>query len=186
MEAVGSPDTRLILLRGNSASGKSSLARSIRASRPRGIAVIGQDQLRREILHAREEPGNPTIGYIDLSARYALDQGLHVIVEGILYAHIYGAMLTELLRDHRGISRCYRYEIPFEETARRHTSKPEAAAYGPEMMQQWWRDSDPLPGMEEQVLGPEVSLANATAQILADCGWRPDTQVHNQARGRLS
>lgn len=177
MGAVGTPHTRLILLRGNSASGKSSLARSIRASRPRGIAILGQDQLCREILHAREEPGNPTIGYIDLSARYALGQGLHVIIEGILYADIYGVMLTELLRDHRGVSHCYRYEIPFRETARRHANKPEAAAYGPETMWQWWRDSDPLPGMTEQVLGPEISLTDATAQILADCGWRHEPPI---------
>ena len=74
---TGSADTRLVLLRGNSASGKSRLARSIRAARPRGIAIVGQDQLRRDILHVNEKPGNLTVGYLDLSARYALDHGLH-------------------------------------------------------------------------------------------------------------
>lgn len=73
MTATGSADTRLILLRGNSASGKSSLARAIRAARPRGIAIVGQDQLRRDILHVNEEPGTLAVGYLDLSARYALD-----------------------------------------------------------------------------------------------------------------
>lgn len=188
MTATGTSDTRLILLRGNSASGKSSLARSIRAARPRGIAIVGQDQLRREILNAREEPGNPTIGYIDLSARYALDQGLHTIIEGILYADIYRTMLTRLLADHRGITRCYRYEIPFQETVRRHASKPEAAAYGPEAMRPWWRDSDPLPGVDEQPIGPELSLADATARILADCGWRhepPEPMTAARSRPQL-
>jgi len=173
---TGRADTRLILLRGNSASGKSTLARSIRAARPRGIAIIGQDQLRREILHAHEGPGNPTIGYIELSARYALDHGLHVIVEGILYAHIYGAMLTRLLTDHRGLSRCYRYELPFEETARRHASKLQAVEYGPETMRGWWRDSDPLPDANEQVFDTDLLLAAATAQVLADCGWEAEPE----------
>ena len=31
------------------------------AARPRGIAILGQDQLRREILHVLESPGNPTV-----------------------------------------------------------------------------------------------------------------------------
>jgi hypothetical protein len=168
---TGSSDTRLILVRGNSASGKSSLARAIRAARPRGIAILGQDQLRREILHARESPGNPTVDYLDLSARYALDIGLHVIVEGILYTHIYGAMLTQLLTDHRGVSHSYRYELSFEETARRHASKPEAAEYGPETMRDWWLDADPLPGTDERLFGPQVSLTDATNRILSDCGW---------------
>ena len=47
-------------------------------SRPAaGIAIVGQDQLRRDILHVNEKPGNLTVGYLDLSARYALDHGLH-------------------------------------------------------------------------------------------------------------
>jgi hypothetical protein len=168
---TGSSDTRLILLRGNSASGKSSLARAIRAARPRGIAILGQDQLRREILHAQEKPDNPTVAYLDLSARYALDIGLHVIVEGILYSCIYGGMLTQLLADHRGISHCYRYELSFNETARRHTSKPQAAEYGPDTMLDWWLDADPLPGVAECSLGPEVSLIDATNRVISDSKW---------------
>lgn len=171
MSMTGSSDTRLILLRGNSASGKSSLARAIRAARPRGIAILGQDQLRREILHAREKPGNPTVAYLDLSARFALDQGLHVIMEGILCTRIYGAMLTRLLADHRGITCCYRYQLSFEETARRHATKPRSTEYGPDTMREWWLDTDPLPGITEWLFGPEVSLNDATARVLQDCRW---------------
>jgi hypothetical protein len=168
---TGSAATRLIVLRGNSASGKSSLARSIRAARPRGIAIVGQDQLRREILHVNEEPGNLTVDYLDLSARYALDHGLHVIMEGILYADIYASMLTRLLADHRGTSRCYRYALEFEETVRRHAGKPQAAEYGPDALRRWWRADDPLTGVEEQSISSAETLAAATARIISDCGW---------------
>lgn len=171
MTATGSVETRLILVRGNSASGKSSLARSIRAARPRGIAIVGQDQLRREILHVNEEPGNLTVDYLDLTARYALDHGLHVIVEGILYADIYASMLKRLLADHRGISRCYRYALEFDETVRRHAGKPQAAAYGADTMRDWFRRDDPLTGVDEQSITEAESLAAATARIVHDCGW---------------
>ena len=171
MGLTGSSDTRLIVVRGNSASGKSTLARALRAARPRGTAILGHDQLRREILQVPEEPGNSSVSYLDMSARYALDLGLDVIVEGILYSHTYGAMLAELLADHRGVSRCYRYELSFEETARRHTGKPQAAEYGPTMMREWWLDIDPIPGASEHMFGPDVSLDDATTQVLHDCGW---------------
>ena len=171
MGQTGSADTRLIMVRGNSASGKSSLAWAVRAARPRGIAILGQDQLRREILNVHEKPGNPTVAYLDMSARYALDQGLHVIVEGILYADIYGAMLSHLIADHRGTSRCYRFELDFDETVRRHAGKPQAAEYGADTMRDWWRDTDPLPGVSECVIAADLSLAGATARILRDCAW---------------
>lgn len=173
MGRTGSANTRLILVRGNSASGKSTLARAIRAARPRGIAILGQDQLRREILNAPEKPGNPTVGYLDLSARYALDQGLHIIIEGILYTRIYGTMLTQLLTDHRGVTRCYRYELSFDETTRRHATKPQAAEYGPDTMRDWWLDTDPLPGTTERILDATLSLDDTTRQVLHDCGWTP-------------
>lgn len=171
MASVGSGSTRLILIRGNSGTGKSALAAAIRAARPRGIAIVGQDQLRREILNVRERPGTPAVGYIDLSARYALDQGLHVVVEGILYDEIYGEMLRRLLVDHRGITRCYRYDITFEESLRRHSTKAEANEFGEAQMAQWWRDADPLVGVEETHIGPGPSLEDTTQRVLRECGW---------------
>lgn len=100
---IGTPETRLILIRGHSGSGKSSLAAGVRAARPRGAVIIGQDQLRREILRVKDYPGTPAVGYIDLSARFALDQGMDVVVEGMLYETIYGDALRALIADHRGI-----------------------------------------------------------------------------------
>lgn len=116
MPSTGHADTRLILIRGNSGSGKSTLASRIRAARPRGVAIIGQDQLRREIMRVRDHPGNAAVEYIALSARFTLDHGFHTIVEGILYDEIYGDALRSLITDHRGLTRCYRYGLAFEET----------------------------------------------------------------------
>ncbi|MEV8403076.1 phosphotransferase-like protein [Streptomyces niveus] len=66
---------RLIVLRGNSASGKSTIAAAIRERFGRGLALIGQDNLRRVVLRERDRPGAPNIGLIDMVARYSLDAG---------------------------------------------------------------------------------------------------------------
>lgn len=97
---MGSETFRLIIIRGNSGSGKSSLAKAIRAARPLGVAVIGHDVLRGESLHVRDHPGALSAPYIDMSARFALDHGLHAVTEGILHSEIYEAMLTRLQSDH--------------------------------------------------------------------------------------
>src|SRR5690606_32290560 len=76
--SIGTADSRFIIIRGNSGSGKSILAQAIRSARPRGVAILGHDPLRREILHVSDRPGALSVDYIDMSARFALDNGLHV------------------------------------------------------------------------------------------------------------
>jgi hypothetical protein len=168
---VGTDSTCLILIRGNSGSGKSALAAAIRAARPRGVAIIGHDQLRREILHVRDYPGTSAVGYVDLSARYALSHGLHAVVEGILHEEIYGDMLRQLLADHRGVSRCYRYDVSFEETLRRHSTKAKSTEFGEAEMRKWWCDADPLIGTDEAIIGPDSTLNASVRRVLADCHW---------------
>lgn len=172
MGSTGDESTRLVLIRGNSGSGKSALAAGIRAARPRGIAIVGHDQLRREILHVRDHPGALSVEYLDLSARFALDHGVHAVVEGILPTEIYGEMLRRLAADHRGVTRCYRYHLPFEETLRRHATRGvKSREFGETEMRSWWRDADPLTGVDEQIIDRTASLDDSITRVLRDCGW---------------
>lgn len=74
---VGTEETRLVVIRGNSASGKSSVAAGLRERFGRGLALVGQDNLRRIVLRERDRPGAANIGLIDLTAR-CLHQGERV------------------------------------------------------------------------------------------------------------
>ncbi len=161
-------DTRLIVLRGNSASGKSSVAAEVRARYGRGIALVGQDNLRRIVLRERDTPGGANIGLIDTVARYALSHGFHVIIDGILYAATYGAMLDDLQYDHQGKSRFYYLDVPFEETMRRHAARPLAATVGRAEMVSWYRERDLLPDGVEQVIPAANSLDATVIQVMHD------------------
>jgi hypothetical protein len=71
------------------------------------------------VLRERPTPGAANIGLIDLVARHALKHGFHTIVEGILEASVYGAVLTTLVADQRaagGAAACYYLGVPLEET----------------------------------------------------------------------
>lgn len=121
--------------------------------------------LRRDILRQKDDPGDPAIGLIDLTARYALEHGYHVIVEGILLSQLHAEMLAGLVRDHAGQSACFYYDLSFDETVRRHATKPQATEYGPDMMQGWYRERDLIPALNETILGPEVSLDDAVGMM---------------------
>ncbi|MFC7592555.1 AAA family ATPase [Nonomuraea antimicrobica] len=156
----------LIVIRGNSGSGKSTVARTVRdIYRKRGMAVIGQDVVRRDILRELDRPGGVNIGLLDLMCRHALDQGYHVILEGILTRSRYGDMLRALSRDHRGTSRGYYLDVPWEETLRRHRTRPQRDQFGPDEMRRWWLDHDTLPDGTETIIG-EDSAAEETARLI--------------------
>ena len=138
----------------------------------RPVGKVGQDNLRRTVLRERDAPGGAYIGLVDTVARYALDHGYVVIIEGIFYAAHCADMLTALREDHRGGSHFYYLDVPFEETIRRHATKPQASEYGRAEMTSWYRDHDLLPGGIEQII-PATSTLDATVErILRDTGLR--------------
>lgn len=73
---VGTEETRLVVVRGNSDSGKSSVAAGLRERFGRGLALVGQDNLRRIVLWECDRPGASNIGLIDLTARSTLEPSL--------------------------------------------------------------------------------------------------------------
>ena len=161
------------MLRGNSASGKSSIAAEIRSRFGRGVAIVGQDYLRRTVLKERDHPGGANIGLIDLVARYALDHRMHTIIDGILYAAHYGDMLAALRDDHCGTSHFYYLDVPFEETLRRHAAKAQASEYGRAEMSTWYRERDFLPGEFEQVIPAATTLDAAVRRIMSEADLPP-------------
>ncbi|WP_090944645.1 AAA family ATPase [Nonomuraea jiangxiensis] len=164
---TGSADTVLIAIRGNSGSGKTSVARAPReAYRRRGMALISQDVVRRDILRELDRPGAVNIGLIDVMCRHALDAGHHVILEGILAASRYGEMLQALRRDHRGTSCFYYLDVSWEETLRRHETRPQRTQFGAEEMRQWYTERDVLPDGCETIVPEPTPLDETVRRIL--------------------
>ncbi|WP_433259453.1 AAA family ATPase (plasmid) [Streptosporangium sp. CA-135522] len=158
------------MLRGNSGSGKTSIARALQAARDRDLAVVGQDAVRRDILRERDVPGGANIELIDTIARHCLERGYHVLIEGILYADRYAPMLAALRRDHAGPSCCFYLDIPLAETLRRHTTRPQRSQFSGEQMRQWYRERDLLPEGGETIIGKDSSLETTVQQILRVSG----------------
>ncbi|MFB7645690.1 AAA family ATPase [Streptomyces sp. NPDC056084] len=170
---VGTEETRLIVLRGNSASGKSTIAARLRDRFGRNLALVGQDNLRRTVLRERDRPGAANIGLIGMTARYALDAGFHTVVEGILYADRYAGMLEDLVREHRGISRYYYLDVPLQETLVRHATKPDRAYLAQvteEHLREWYRERDLLPSRIESVFAAGSTLDETVERILRETG----------------
>jgi hypothetical protein len=138
----------------------------------RGTAWIEQDQIRRILLWEKDSPDGVNIGLIDTNARYALDHGYDVILEGILDAGRYGDMLRRLTADHRGQTLHYYFDIPFEETLVRHANRDWAANVTPDVMHDWYRERDLLPALEQSVIGLDSTQEQTLSKILSDLDER--------------
>lgn len=170
---MGIQDARLIVVRSNSASGKSSVAAGLREKFGRNLAIVDQDNLCRTVLCERDRPGGANIGLIDLTARYALDHGFHAVVEGNLRAGRCGTMLQGLVRAHRGVSRCHYLHVPYAETVLRHATKPDAQYLKhvtADRLRDWYREKGLLPEAPETVIDAAGTLDDTIRQILRESG----------------
>lgn len=110
-------------------------------------------------------PGGANIGLIGVTARYALDHGFDVIVEGIMSAQRYRDMLAELARGHRGTSTFFYFDVSFDETVQRHATRPQSADFTSEEMRGWYRPDDRLGILGEHVLPQHLSLQAAVDEV---------------------
>ena len=70
----------LVIIRGNSGSGKSSLAGKLQTHYGRGTLLISQDTVRRDMLKEKVEPGNLSIDLTETLARFGYEHDLLVLV----------------------------------------------------------------------------------------------------------
>ena len=158
-----------VVLRGNSASGKSTVARRVQRALPRGeVAVIGQDHVRRELLWERDSGRGDTVGLLESMVRHCLGIGRITLLEGIFGAERYGGMFARMLAEAPGPRLVYYLDVSLPETLRRHAGKPIAGHVTAEEVASWYRAHDLLGVPEEQVLAEELDEDQIVERILAD------------------
>jgi predicted kinase len=139
----------LVVLRGNSGSGKSTVARMLQQRFERATClVVAQDRVRRDMLREREVAGSLNVDLIEAIATWGLDRGLIVVVDGILNAGRYQRML-ERLCTRASAAHFFAWDLEFDETVRRHADRPQRTEFSPEDMAGWYHGWQPLDFVNE-------------------------------------
>ncbi len=159
--------SRLIIIRGNSGSGKSTVARLVRDKLGVDTMLIPQDVVRRDMLFVKDRLGNPAIELIPKIALYGKEIGYDVVLEGILSKKLYGVELRKLITDFEDNAYVFYMDVSFEETLKRHDTKPKRLEYGREKMQEWWLDNDILGTPLEYIIPESYSADQAVDFILS-------------------
>ncbi|WP_272927843.1 kinase [Enterococcus sp. JM9B] len=158
----------LVVLRGNSGSGKTTIAKSLQEKLGARTMLISQDVIRREILKVRDTENNPSVELIRQMAEYGKTVSPVVIIEGILVNRRYQSMLFSLIESFQGNALVYYFDLSFSETVKRHKTKPNKEEFGEEQLQKWWNEKDFLGVTNEVLLTDHQKKENIIKQILGD------------------
>jgi adenylate kinase family enzyme len=165
--------SRLIIIRGNSGSGKSTIALKLRRAMGYQTMLIPQDVVRRDIVRVADEPGNPAIQLIEDIARYGKSIQYDVIVEGILGKEKYGPMLERLVSIF-DLTYAFYFDVSFEETLKRHQYKTDKKhEFGEKEMREWWLENDIL-DIPNEVLIPGSLTEDETLELIVKVIEKPN------------
>ncbi|MGF7144199.1 energy-coupling factor transporter ATP-binding protein EcfA2 [Anaerotaenia torta] len=150
-------EPKIIVLRGNSGSGKTTIAKELQRRFGHGTLLVSQDVVRREILYVKDGPETKAIDLLIELVKYGKENCATVILEGILYADWYQRLFEAVKEAFGSHIYAYYFDIPFEETLFRHGTKPNAGEFGEEEMKRWWREKDYLADISEFIIGKDIA-----------------------------
>ncbi|MGV8984534.1 kinase [Clostridium sp.] len=159
---------QLIILRGNSGSGKTTTGKSLQRKFGHGTMLISQDVVRREMLFVKDGPNPEASHLLSKLALYGKNNCNIIILEGILNSNWYKNLFENLLDEFKEQIFAYYFDIPFEETLNRHRQKPNAHEFGEKEMKEWWNENDLLNIIPEVLLHKELSLNEIVDIIYKD------------------
>lgn len=159
-------ESTLIIIRGNSGSGKTTTAKRLQQHLGRGTLLVSQDVVRRDMLKVQDRDGNLSMDLIRQIAEYGRGKCEYVIVEGIFSEQRYGDMLRELIQFYNGKAHTYYYDLSFQETVRRHNSRSKKTEFGEESLRDWWNAEDYLRVDGEVQLTDEMTQDEIVEMIL--------------------
>ena len=101
---------------------------------------------------------------IDL-LKYGRQHSDITILEGILDSTEYHPLFETAIEEYGSDIFAYYYDLSFEETLLRHSTKPNRFDFGGEDMRRWWREKDYLTIISETIFQKDLSLKDAVEKI---------------------
>ena len=177
----------IVMIRGNSASGKSTVAKSLQLALPNTM-LISQDEIRRNMLRESDRDGADTMCTIELLVATAKKMNRLVILDGIFRRDTYGDWLVELFEKYRGAA--WYLNASLATTKVRHASRMQSKEFGDEELDAWYRPHDTIDELNEYLV-PETWTKDDTVmailRTLSDIkqtenveGFRPTADVINK------
>ena len=151
-------NSTIIILRGNSGSGKSTVAKNLQRELGHGTFLISQDVVRREMIFVHDEPNNQSIDLLIDLVKWGRNNCNIVILEGILRSKTYERLFEVISSEFGNNIFAYYFDLPFEETLKRHNTRDKSKEFGEEALSKWWTEKDYLPQIQEKTITQDLAM----------------------------
>lgn len=156
---------KLIILRGNSGSGKTTTAKELQNRFGHNTMLISQDAVRREMLKVRDGENTLALPLMKELLRYGSEHSDVVILEGIMYSDWYKPLYELAVQLYGTEIYAYYFDLPFEETLKRHQTRAKCNEFGEEAMRRWWREKDFSDVLKEVRITSEKDMESVVEDI---------------------
>lgn len=158
---------KLIVLRGNSGSGKTTVAKELQKRFGQNTMLISQDVIRRDILNTKDGKNTLTLPLLKQLLEYGYSNCKYVILEGILRSDWYSDLFDLAIGLYGNNIFAYYYDIPFEITIERYKTKSADIQdrFNENDMRRWWVEKDYAEALSEQAITKEQTFDNIVSEI---------------------
>ena len=152
--------SKLIILRGNSGSGKSTVAKSLAMSSAHKVAVVDADAYRVGMFHPLGQCREDVAELMAHNVRFCLERGYDVIWDSIFYANDRNRVYLGdfFAHQHPQENYIFNFDVSWYETVRRHQTRHKRHDFDAETMREWYRPVETL-GYKFEYTVPEHSTA---------------------------
>jgi energy-coupling factor transporter ATP-binding protein EcfA2 len=159
---------KLIIIRGPSGSGKSTVASALHRIDDFENIIIEQDYYKEIMFHPKGANADLRAQLMFGEAKLALENGISVIMEGILGVK-YKPYFDGLFDVHPRDNHMFFLNVGFDETLRRHMTRAKANDFGEDEMRQWFDLAKPLPYDFETMIPETMNVGSSVALIRDTC-----------------
>lgn len=130
--------TKLIILKGPSASGKSTVAKLLKQSLESKVCLLDFDVFRDDFLGKQDGYYSTAAKMLMSAATIALGSGYDVIIDGFYRMEDYPDLLPELIAKHPEQNYLFYFDVSLETTIKRHSKREKSAQFGEKELREWY------------------------------------------------
>lgn len=164
---------RLIIIRGNSGSGKTTVAKELQCTLKYNTMLISQDVIRRDILNTKDGKNTLALPLMKQMLCFGYKNCEYVVLEGMLRLDWYSDLFDLAINLYGDNIFAYYYDIPFETTVERYKTKSAEiqSRFNESDMHRWWIEKDYISYIKEKTLNKELSIADTIKLICEDIDY---------------
>lgn len=136
--------SKLIVLRGPAASGKSTVANELASQSGCNVALLDFDVYRSTFLGKKGDYYPVAAKMLAGDAPIALEAGYDVVIDGFYRMENYPNFLADVFKVHPDDNYMFHFNVSLEETMRRHSRRPKAKDFGAKELKEWYYAPKPV------------------------------------------